>query len=205
MKEHKQSLEFEKAFDRVVFGTNDPKVIDKKLDKMEQFLRQEQSSLGHSLAGIRHRQYWSLETAAQKAGVPLEVWRNWESDLQTPSAEELQVVLKKLSWSFELPRFLALRKLAGRVRLERLTTLCPSMMAARGVSGVSGSYEWRSLDAELKERLRLWGESKGLSFPDALVGVLAGFESDEEREAWMNEVLGEDSGDGILPTKRPDA
>lgn len=31
-------------------------------------------------------------------------------------------------------------------------------------------------------------------FPDALIDVLASFDSDEEREAWINEVLGEDTG-----------
>lgn len=165
MREHEQSLEYEKAFDRVVFGTNDPKAIDKKLDQMEEFLRQENSSLGHSLAGIRHRRYWTLEKAAEKAGVTLEAWRNWESDLRTPTPAELQAVLKKLGWSWDLDRFMALRAGAGRVQLRRLTNLSPHTQAARGISGISGSYEWSSLDDELKARLTEWGGKETLCSP----------------------------------------
>lgn len=182
-------LEVEKALDRVVFGTNDPKRIDKKLTQMEQYLELENSSLGHSLAGIRHRHYWSLETGAEKAGVPVDVLRDWESDTKTPSPEELKAVLKSLRWSWDLERFMALREKAGRVQLLRLSKLCPGLLAASGKSGISGAYEWRSLDDQLKERLTRWAEKRGLMFPEALVKVLAGFGSDEERESWMDEVL----------------
>lgn len=187
MKEH--GLEVEKALDRVVFGTNDPKSIDAKLDRMERYLELESSSLGHALAGIRHRHYWSLETGAQKAGVPIEVLRDWESDTRTPSPEELKAMLKRLCWSWELNRLMALREKAGRVQLLRLSRLCPALLAASGKGGVSGAFEWRSLDEGLKERLSSWGNNHGLRFPDDLLKVLAGFDSDEEREAWIDEVL----------------
>jgi hypothetical protein len=187
MREH--GLEVEKALDRVVFGTNDPKGIDKKLNQMEQYLELENSSLGHSLAGIRHRHYWSLETGAEKAGVPLEVLRDWEADTRTPDPEELKAVLKRLRWSWDLDRFMALREKAGRVQLLRLSRLCPALLAASGKSGVSGAFEWRSLDDVLKERLTRWGEKRGLVFPEALLEVLAGFDNDEERESWIDEVL----------------
>jgi DNA-binding transcriptional regulator YiaG len=118
-------LEVEKALDRVVFGTNDPKRIDKKLTQMEQYLELENSSLGHSLAGIRHRHYWSLETGAEKAGVPVEVLRDWESDTKTPSPEELKAVLKSLRWSWDLERFMALREKAGRVPVASVVQALP--------------------------------------------------------------------------------
>lgn len=185
----------ERALDRAVFGTNDPKIIEKKLDKMEQYLRLEQSSLGLSLAGIRHRNYWSFEKVAKRAGVPVSVWKGWESDMETPSVEELRTVLERLHWIWDLERFLELREKAPRLRLRRLTTLQPRMLAAEGVAGVSATYEWISLGEDLKERLARWAAARDLEFPSALIEVLASLESEEAREAWIDEVLGEGGSD----------
>lgn len=188
----------DRALDRAVFGTNDPKIIEKKLDKMEQYLHLEQSSLGLSLAGIRHRNYWSLEKAAMKAGVPVNVWKGWEADMETPSAEKLRTVLERLNWIWDLERFLELREKAPRLRLRRLTRLQPLMLAAEGVAGVSASYEWSSLGEGLKDRLARWAAARNLEFPSALIEVLASLGSDEEREAWIDEVLSE-GGSGERP------
>jgi hypothetical protein len=192
----------ERALDRVVFGTNDPKAIDKKLDKMEQFLRQEASSLGHALAGIRHRNYWSFEKVAKEAGVAVSVWKGWEADLETPSPHELRAVLERLHWSWDLERFLKLREKGPRLRLRRLTSLQPLMLAAEGVAGVSATYEWRSLGEDLKERLARWAAARELEFPSSLLTVLASLGSDEAREAWIDEVLSErGSGEKPIPGK----
>jgi transcriptional regulator with XRE-family HTH domain len=184
-------LELEKAFDRVVFGTNDPREIEKKLARMMEYLKLENSSLGHALAGIRHRHYWSLEQGAQRAGVSVKDLRDWESDMKNPTSDQLVAVLKKLGWSWDIDRFMRLRAQAGRVQLGRLAKLCPALLAASGKTGLSVTYEWRSLDDDLRERLTGWGQQKGVAFPEQLIEVLAGFHSDEEREAWMDEVLGD--------------
>ena len=189
----KKEHQIDKAFDRATFGTNDPKQIEKKLETMKQYLELEASSLGHSLAGIRHRNAWNYEKAAEKAGVLLETWRSWESDLKTPSVEELTSVLQKLHWSWDLERFLALRKRAARVKLGRLIKLCPSTLAAKGITGISASYEWNSLDEGLKKLLEAWALTRNLNLPDDLIPVLSGFQNDEERESWMDEVLGLES------------
>lgn len=179
----------EQALDRVVFGTNNPKAIDKKLDQMEQYLQLEASSLGHSLAGIRHRNYWSLEKTAEMADVSVSVWRGWEADLDIPSPEQLKTVLERLHWSWELGRLLKLRENGSRLRLRRLASLQPMMLAAHGVLGVSGSYEWTSLGEELQGKMRRWAASRDLEFPTALIDVLASLGSEEEREAWIDEIL----------------
>lgn len=189
----KKNQQLDRAFDRVVFGTNDPKQIEMKLETMKHYLELEASSLGHSLAGIRHRNYWSYEKAAEKAGVSLETWRSWESDRKTPSVEELTTVLKRFHWSWELERFLALRQKAPRVKLGRLLNLCPNVLAAKGVGGLSASYEWQSLEEGLKRLLKIWADARGLCLPDDLISVLSELRSDEEREAWMSEVLGSES------------
>ncbi len=179
----------DRALDRAVFGTNDPTKIEKKLDKMKQYLELEASSLGHSLAGIRHRNYQTFEKVAKQAGVPVETWRSWESDLCTPSAQELAVVLKKLHWSWDLARFLALRDKASEARLRRLVNLSPSTLAASGLAGASAPYEWHSLGEEVKERLGAWAAGRNLQLPDDLAQVLSELHSDEERQAWIEEVL----------------
>ena len=181
----------EKALDRAVFGTNDPDAIRRKVAQMGRYLEHKESSLGLSLLGLRHRDHLTLREAALKAGVPEKTWKAWEADFETPTVNELKDVLKNLEWSRQTEKFLALREKAPRVRLLRLTTMQPNMLAARGVAGVSGSYEWQALDEGLKGRLQAWAAERDMSFPDDLVSVLAGFADDEERERWMTEVLGE--------------
>jgi hypothetical protein len=185
----KASAAVERAFDRIVFGTNNPEAIYKKLETMEKYLELEGSSLGHSLAGIRHRNYWTYQKAAEKAGVPVEVWKAWESDFATPTHQELQAVLRKLHWAWDLDKFLLLRQQAERLRLKRLTSLQPRMLAAQGVAGVSGTYEWQALGPELQESLKRWGERHQLELPASLIDILADLGSEEEREAWVDEIL----------------
>lgn len=100
----------DRALDRAVFGTNDPDVIKDKVNKMADYLRFEASSLGRSLAGIRYRNYWSVERVAAEVGVDVTVWEAWESDQAVPGADELQRVLERLFWRWDLERFLKLRE-----------------------------------------------------------------------------------------------
>ncbi len=185
----KPPTEKDKALDRVIFGTNQPDSIQNKLDEMAQFLAREESSLGLSLAGIRHRESWTLQQVSAKVGVSVRQWQAWEADFETPDPEQLRTVLERLDWSREVPRFLELRKNAPKVRLKRMANVRPETLAARGLAGISGSYEWQSLDPELQQSLKSWGGARGLSFPEDLMSVLADFTSEEEREAWITEVL----------------
>lgn len=181
--------ELEKALDRAVFGTNDPDVIRRKVEGMAKYLEREESSLGHSLAGIRHRERWTLQQVATKAGISTRQWQAWEGDFETPTPEELKSVLKRIEWSGEFTRLMALRDKAPRVRLQRLTRMRPEALAARGVCGVTEAYEWQALDEELKEQLHKWGTAHGFSLPKDLFVALSELEDEAQRENWMNQVL----------------
>ena len=54
----------DRALDRAVFGTNDPTKIEKKLDKMKQYLELEASSLGQLKPFV-----FSIETVSDKSSV----------------------------------------------------------------------------------------------------------------------------------------
>jgi transcriptional regulator with XRE-family HTH domain len=182
--------QLEDAADRAVFGTNDAGAIRRKVAEMARQLELEESSLGLSLLGLRNRDNLTFREVALKAQVAESTWKAWESDLKTPTADELRQALKHLEWSGMTEQFLKLREKAPRVKLRRLTTMQPTMLAARGAAGVSQAYEWQALDPELQAQLQAWGAGRGYTFPEDLIAVLADLADNDERETWMDEVLG---------------
>jgi len=187
----KTERELWSALDRAVFGRNSPDLLKGTIEAMKSQLDRERSSLGRYLESLRRQLELSPEEMALRIGVKLSVWKDWESDFGTPSREEMESLLRTMRWEgryFER----ILWKLwddAKRFRLKRLTTFRSEFLAARGVSSEAG-IAWQSVGPEIQKKIVAWGHAHGHAFPVHLTEFLASLETDEEKEAWIEDVLG---------------
>lgn len=180
------------GLDRAVFGGDDPQDIQVFLAQAQEELKEEQSSLGKFLDSLRRRRLWSPEQMAQEAKVSTQLWKAWVADYQTPSEAQLAEVAQNVGWGRrKLERLLELRAQANLLSLRRLSQFHPELMAARGVQGVNPEFEWLALNPQVQQRLQDWAQTRGVSFPDDLFEVLGELTSEQEREAWVQDVLGE--------------
>lgn len=99
-----------------VFGTTDPEVLKEKATRIQEFIAFEQTSLGHSLKGIRVRGSLTQEQAAATAEVPVEQWRAWEENSEIPTLAVLKAALERLGWGRSLDRFVSLFQQARTAR-----------------------------------------------------------------------------------------
>lgn len=187
---NKTEKELWRAVDSAVFGTNEPAALKGKLETMKSQFEREQSSLGRYLESLRRQLELSPQEIAMKSGVELETWKSWEGDFATPSREELQTLIQKMRWTRYFEKVLwKLWEEADRFRLKRLASFRPEFLAARGVSSEAG-IAWQSVGRENQEKIVAWGRAHGHDFPKTLSDFLASLGTDEEQEAWVEEVLG---------------
>lgn len=183
--------EFWRGLDEFAYGTNDPEALQSKLLRMKAQLEQEQSSLGHFLESLRRELKLSLKEMAAKTKVELVLWKDWEMDFATPSREELETLIGLMRWTPYRQKILwKLWEEASVFRLKRLVAFRPELLAARGVASESG-VAWQSVGAGNQELLNAWAQKHGYDFPRDLVGFLISLDSDEARETWIKEVLGQ--------------
>lgn len=184
------SKEMWEAMDRIFFGSNDPEVVRSGIDRLEQQMAWRNSSLGRYMRSLRRVHRWSLAQMAHKAGVTTQVWKSWEHDFLTPTKEELEEVIRRLKWSrIQEEQLWPLWEQAARFRLRRLTTFHNDAMAAKGVAS-EANIAWLSVDEETRARLTAWGEEKGYTFPRDLAEFLSTLDEEEQRESWVDEILG---------------
>tara|TARA_B100000678_G_scaffold285918_1_gene289791 strand:+ start:46 stop:618 length:573 start_codon:yes stop_codon:yes gene_type:complete len=186
-----EDLEPWKDMDRILFGTDDPDAVRKGIKRLGQEVAWQNSSLGRYLRSIRRFYKHSFAQMAHEAGVATQVWKAWEYDFETPTKKELTDVAKRLKWSsVRLERVWSLWESASRFRLKRLTTMRPQYLAAKGLASES-NIAWNSISKITQAKVASWGRQNGYNFPDDLLDFFSSFESDEERDAWVEEVLGE--------------
>lgn len=179
-----------RAVDEAVFGTSEPNKLKEKLSLLETEFQREQRSLGSYLESLRRGLEFSLEEMAKTAGVPLPVWKDWEMDFCTPSPPELVTLFKALRFTpYQQDIIRKLWSEAPRFRLKRMTGFRGEFLAARGVASESG-LAWLSVDESTRELVREWGCRQGYDFPKDLLDFLRTIETDEDREAWVVEILG---------------
>lgn len=182
------------ALDRIFFGANDPETVNAGIDRLERELAWQNSSLGRYMRSLRRARKRSLAEMAHKAGVTTKTWRAWEYDFETPTKEELAKVIKRLKWSrIQSEQIWPLWKQAARFRLKRLTTFRGDALAAKGVAS-EANIAWESVDEDTQARMRAWGEKNGFQFPRDLSEFLLTLAEDEQREQWVEEILGDTGG-----------
>lgn len=177
--------------DRMLFGTDDPELI-KEMFRLayEEQMRTEQTFGGY-LKALRQRREYRVREAASEVGVTTAQWNHWEADHQMPTIEELTKIID--AFQFGEKKQKRLWKLRGenpRYHLLNLSRLRMENLAAKGDSRLDIKSYWSSLPEKVKELLLEWGAGRGRAIPKELDEVLGRFESDEERERWVGDVLG---------------
>lgn len=171
------------------YGSNEAIALKDKALLMKRQLAAEQSSLGRYLESLRRRLDFSLPEMAKDVGVELAVWKDWEMDFLTPTCEELDFVVRRLGLrAYEQGILDRLWGEASRFRLRRMTHYRGEFMAARGVASESG-IAWNSVDEDTQVRIQAWGSANGYDFPRDLLDFLNTLGSEEEKEAWVDEIL----------------
>ena len=188
----KSETDMWREMDRILLGSNDRKTLEQALERLGDGMALRMSSLGRYLGSTRKALKHSFAEMAHQAGVDTQTWKSWEYDFATPSKAELEEAMNHLKWSrLQREQAWELWENAARFRLRRLTTLKPDYLAAKGLSSES-NIGWNSISEKSRLYVQSWGRRNGYSFPEELAEFLAGLETDEERERWVNEVLGGD-------------
>lgn len=180
-----------RAADRAVFHTEDPEKIKERFAKAFDAWQKERSTLGGYLRDIRFLRELSPPECALKVGVSRAKWQAWESNRETPTEEELDSICRGMVFGKEKRETLnGLKEQAQRHRLLMLSELSPEFLAARGVAKLEASLEWQKLSADLQNALIVWGESAGMKSAEEILGFPPTLKSDEDREEWVDTILG---------------
>jgi transcriptional regulator with XRE-family HTH domain len=78
--------------DQVVFGIDDPEVLQRKLEAMKAEVEQAESTFGGFLGLRRQWSQKSVEEMARKAGVDVATWQAWEAGEVLPSVTEVEAL-----------------------------------------------------------------------------------------------------------------
>lgn len=183
------------GLDHAVFGTDDPDNIQTFLAQAHKELEEENSSLGKYLDSLRRRKLWSPDRMAKEAKISAARWKAWVADYETPTEDDLKKIAQRVGWGeYKLARLLELRGQANILALRRLSRFQPELMAARGTQGVNPEVEWLALSPTLQSALQAWARTRGHQLPAELFQVLGELGSEQEREAWVQDILGEIDG-----------
>ena len=152
--------------------------------------RRQEESLGSYLRSIRRLRGLRVEDIAAQAGVSEAKWDFWESNSQTPSAQELDELVRLLELSaYKQERLAHLAEMAPRRVLRDLSRSRLSALAAAGKAVVDPRLEWEALDAVVQDRLKAWARDKDLELPRELLSFIATLGTDDEVEDWLAEVF----------------
>lgn len=180
-----------RALDDFVFESTNPVVRQDKLNLMRSDRAREESSLGRFLSSLRFQQGLTSKAMAELNGVDQHVWKDWEMDFGTPSETELKALVSRMRWrGYVQERLWTLWKEAPRFRLKRVCCFRGEALAARGLAVESG-LAWESVGSDNQVKLMAWGQRQGFRMPEDLPEILNGLALDEDREAWVDDVLGE--------------
>ena len=161
------------------------------MSDMKDQLDKERSSLGRFLQSLRVQEELNTKQISKLCQVELELWKAWEMDFATPSREELLALIQMMRWRTYVQNILwKLWEEAARFRLKRMTQFRGEALAARGLSVESG-IAWKSIGKHNQQKLIDWGKKYGLDFPHDLAEALNVLKTEEDKDAWVDQVLGD--------------
>lgn len=179
-----------KAHNLATYGTNDPELIGMMVQRAWEEKQKRESTFGGYLRALRRGREMTEGEMAAKAGVSRSTWLNWEANGLTPTPEELDAAMRQLQLSpIKRERLEELLAEVPRQKLRNLAFIRVEKMAARGLATFEAELEREVAGSELWEQLSRWSQAKGLDFPRGLLAYARDIESEDELEAWIDEVL----------------
>lgn len=181
-----------KAANLATYGTNDSDTIRLMFKRACEEQRKRESTFGGYLRALRRRRELTETEIALKAGVSRSKWLSWEANSLAPSTQELHEVVKRLKLSpIKKEQLEALLAEAPRHTLRNLSILRLENMAARGLAAMDVELEWESLGSDVQEKLLHWASTRDLEFPRDLIASVRDLRTEDSREAWIDEVMGD--------------
>lgn len=179
--------------DLAVFGSNDPTVIEARFRQAYERQQVREATFGGYLRALRRRRELTIIAIAGTAQVPAMLWSRWEGDESLPEAGLLDEVIERLSFGpAKREKLFELLGQARRHSVQELSSLCFEKLAAKGARSLDVQGEWEAFSAEVQSLLLAWGERRRLRVPEQLFDTVAQLRDDEERAAWIRQVLGDD-------------
>jgi transcriptional regulator with XRE-family HTH domain len=178
------------VIDRAVFKTDDPELILQKVKSSGEAWLRRRESLGGSLRQIRRGRRLTTSDCAEKVGVLKDTWQSWEANRSVPTSDEFEKLCLGLHFGERTrQRLEGLMERTPRIRLLMLSRFRPELLAARGAASSGLDIEWKKLPTELQQVLKSWGDKQGLGSVDDLIAFFLSLKDENDREAWVNEVL----------------
>lgn len=176
------------------YGTEDPEAIRAMFARAYEEQQERESSFGGYLRALRRKRQLSEGEIASRAGLTRAEWLSWEGHSKVPSPETLEAAITRLRLSpIKRQRLHELLREAPRHALRNLSLFQEELLAARGLSTVDIELEWEAIGLQGQQRLLQWAQKKGLNFPQDLLSVLRELRTQDNREAWICEVMGDES------------
>ena len=178
--------------DLAVFGSNNPTVIEARFRQAYEQQQAREATFGGYLRALRRRRELTIIAISNMAKVPAMLWSRWEGDESLPEPGLLDQVIERLSFgSTKREKLFELLGQARRHTVEELSFLCFEKLAAKGTQSLDVHGEWEAFSAEVQSLLLAWGERRRLKVPEQLFDRVAQLRHDEERAAWIRQVLGD--------------
>lgn len=182
MTEHKSDLEY--------LEKEDPAQFRDILRQAHHEQLRSQKTFGGYLAWLRGSTGRTVSEMAEKADVSASRWANWEADCYLPEPDAVFDVMKRLYYPLEeAEKLVKLLQEAPRHIIEELSYHNLALLAADGLQTLDLKRFWESVPKEARQMLYRWAESSGYRFPEDLLVVVAELGTDEERSAWVQQVL----------------
>lgn len=176
------------------YGTDDPDTIRAMFQRAYEEQQKRESTFGGYLRALRRKRQLTEAEIATQAGISRSDWLSWEGHSKIPSPEALEAALASLKLSpIKRARLHELLRQAPRHALRNLSVFREESLAARGVSLVDVDLEWNAIGPQGQQKLLDWAKTKGLEFPRDLLSCLRELRTEDSREAWISEVMGDDS------------
>lgn len=176
------------------YGTDDAATIREMFQRAYEEQQRRESTFGGYLRALRRKRQLTEAEIATKAGISRSDWLSWEGHSKLPSPEALEAALARLKLSpIKVSRLHELLHEAPRHALRNLSVFREESLAARGLSVIDIDLEWEAVGAIGQEKLLVWAGKKGLEFPRDLLCCLRELRTDDSREAWISEVMGDDT------------
>lgn len=180
--------------DLEIFGTTEPDQVRQSLQRSYDAYLRRQGTFGGYLKTLRRQLGFSMNEMAGYAGVPPLAWSNWEANMHLPTTRTVFEVVDRLELGQEVKEKLVdLLAFSPEQFVHQLSFFCLEKCAAEGPQMLDPQKMWRGFPSKVRSLLLAWAQKTGHDFPAQLPYVIRDLGGDEERQAWVDEVLGRPS------------
>lgn len=178
--------------DLEVFGTTEPDLVRQSLQRSYDAYLRRQDSFGGYLKTLRRQLGFSMNEMAGYAEVPPLAWSSWEANMHLPTVKTVFEVVDRLELGQEVKEKLVdLLAFAPEQFVQQLSFFCLEKCAAEGPQMLDPQRMWRGFPTKARALLLAWAQKTGHDFPAQLPYVIRELGCEENRQAWVVEVLGQ--------------